>query len=113
MGKLKVYVVEDEMWVRRGILFRLASIGDVAEVVGESGSYEEAARALEHLDGVRRIQFLCVSSSSLAVFARYVHLVLSRFAEHLPLIKFRHIPNYHLLSNWIPELPPFSFRLPC
>lgn len=49
MGKLKVYVVEDEMWVRRGILFRLASIGDVVEVVGEAGSYEEAARALEHL----------------------------------------------------------------
>ncbi|GHU74759.1 hypothetical protein AGMMS49992_17170 [Clostridia bacterium] len=53
MRLLKTYVVEDEMWVRRGIIFRLSQMNDIVSLQGDAPDYETAIcaiRALPELD---------------------------------------------------------------
>ena len=53
MLPLKTLVVEDEEWVRRGMLKRMSMLGDLACVSAEAGNCQEAlaqARKVAHLD---------------------------------------------------------------
>lgn len=46
MIKLRVFIVEDEPWIRRGIRFRLETLPEIVEVVGEASSCQKALESM-------------------------------------------------------------------